>query len=110
TSAITHYRATPSFERPFCRHCGAKVPAVSHLPDVMLVPAGTLEELDGKPRAHIFVGSKSGAHEIRDGLTRFEAYPPGVGLPVFDAPAEPLSGASRAAGPEAAEPSGAVLA
>src|SRR5690606_12818172 len=71
---------------------------------------GTLEDFDGQPRAHIFVGSKSGAHEIRDALTRFEAYPSGVDLPVFAAPAEPLAGAA-AAGSEGAEPTaGAVLA
>jgi hypothetical protein len=88
TSAITHYRATSSFERPFCRHCGAKVPALSHVDDVMLVPAGSLEDFDAKPRAHIFAASKSGAHEIADGLRRFDAYPPGVDLPVFPEPTE----------------------
>ena len=111
TTAISHYRATASFERPFCRHCGSKVPALSHLDDVMLVPAGTLEDFDGRPRAHIFVGSKSGAHEIGDALPRFDAYPPGVDLPVFDAPAEPLAGAAAAGGRESAEESpGALLA
>src|SRR5690606_6701213 len=40
-----------------------------------------------KPRAHIFAASKSGLHEIADALPRFDAYPPGVDLPVFDAPA-----------------------
>ena len=96
TDAIAHYRATSSFERPFCRHCGSKVPAMSHLADVMLVPAGTLEDFDGRrPRAHIFAASKSGVHEIADALPRFAAYPPGVDLPVFDAPREPLARAAE---------------
>ena len=97
TGEIAHYRATPSFERPFCRHCGSKVPAMSHLADVMLVPAGTLEDLDARPRAHIFAASKSGVHEIADALPRFAAYPRGVGLPVFDAPREPLAHVSASA-------------
>lgn len=97
TGAIVRYRATASFERPFCRHCGSKVPAMSHLDDVMVVPAGTLDDFDGRPRAHIFAASKSGAHEIADALPRFAAYPPGVDLPVFDAPREPLARAVASA-------------
>ena len=88
TDAIVPYRASASFERPFCRHCGSKVPAASHLPDVMLVPAGTLDgDFDVKPRAHIFVGSKSPLCTITDALPRFDAYPPGVDLPVVPGPA-----------------------
>ncbi len=85
---IVHYRSTDSFERAFCRRCGSKVPSDSHLPDVMLVPAGTLDgDFGMKPRAHIFVGSKSPLMTINDRLTQFEAYPPGVDLPVIARPA-----------------------
>ncbi len=80
---IVHYRSSPAFERPFCRHCGSKVPGVSHLSDVMVVPAGTLDDdFDMVPRAHIFVGSKSPLIVINDHLPKFDAYPPGVSLPV----------------------------
>ena len=84
---IVHYRSTDSFERAFCRRCGSKVPGDSHLPDVVLVPAGTLEGDFGiRPRAHIFVGSKSPLYKINDALTQFEAYPPGVDLAVVERP------------------------
>ena len=63
------------------------MPGDSHLPDVVLVPAGTLDADFGiKPRAHIFVGSKSPLYKINDVLTQFEAYPPGVELPVVERP------------------------
>lgn len=85
---IVHYRSTDSFERAFCRRCGSKVPGDSHLPDVVLVPAGTLDGDFGiRPRAHIFVGSKSPLYKINDALTQFEAYPPGVNLAVIERPA-----------------------
>jgi hypothetical protein len=81
---IVHYRSTDSFERAFCRRCGSKVPGASHLPDVVLVPAGTLDgDFGMRPRAHIFVGSKSPLVTINDHLTQFAAYPPGVELPVI---------------------------
>ncbi len=83
--AIVHYRSTDSFERAFCGRCGSKVPGDSHLPDVVVVPAGTLEGDFGlRPRAHIFVGSKSPLVTINDQLTQFQAYPPGVDLPVVE--------------------------
>ena len=85
---IIHYRSSPAFERPFCRHCGSKVPGVSQLPDVMVVPAGTLEDdFDMVPRAHIFVGSKSPLTVLNDALPKFDAYPPGVRLPSVQRPA-----------------------
>lgn len=82
---VVHYSATAAFERPFCRRCGSTVPGVSHLPDVLLVPAGLLEgNFTMKPRAHIFVASKSPLCTITDSLPQFAAYPPGVDLPVVE--------------------------
>ena len=75
---IVHYRASSAFERPFCRHCGATVPDRSG--DFVIIPAGTLtSEIDMKPRAHIFVASKSPMCEITDSLKQFDEYPPGYG-------------------------------
>jgi hypothetical protein len=82
---VVHYAATPAFERPFCRRCGSTVPGVSHLPDVMLVPAGLLEgDFAMQPRAHIFAASKSPLQAITDSLPQFAGYPPGVDLPVVE--------------------------
>jgi hypothetical protein len=84
---IAHYRATAAFERPFCRHCGSKVPALSHDAHYWHVPAGSLDgDMGARPRAHIFVASRSPLAELDDVLPRHAAYPPGVSLPVVDIP------------------------
>ena len=79
---IVHYRATAAFERPFCRHCGSTVPAVSHDERYWTVPAGLL---DGdplvRPRTHIFVASRSPLAELDDVLPQHAGYPPGIALP-----------------------------
>jgi hypothetical protein len=85
TDEIVHYRATAAFERPFCRHCGSSVPAVSHDERYWHVPAGLLEgDLGARPRAHIFAGSRSPLCELDDDLPRHAAYPPGIALPPVD--------------------------
>ena len=74
--AIVHYRSSPAFERPFCRECGSALPDDSGA--VVTCPAGALaDDLEAKPLAHIFIGSKSPMYEITDELRRFEEYPPG---------------------------------
>ena len=79
---IVHYRATAAFERPFCRHCGSTVPAVSQDERYWNVPAGLLDDDPGvRPRSHIFVASRSPLTELDDGLPRHDAYPPGFALP-----------------------------
>jgi hypothetical protein len=79
---IVHYRATGAFERPFCRHCGSTVPALSHDDRYWHVPAGLLDGDPGaRPRTHIFVASRSPLHEIDDSLPQHAAYPPGIELP-----------------------------
>lgn len=82
---VVHYSATAAFERPFCRRCGSAVPGVSHIPDVLVVPAGLLEgDFAMQPRAHIFVGSKSPLCTITDTLPQFTAYPSSVDLPIVE--------------------------
>jgi hypothetical protein len=87
---VVHYRATAAFERPFCRHCGSTVPAVSHDARYWHVPAGLLDGDPGeRPRSHIFVASKSPLHEIADALPQHAAYPPGIDLPAAPRRAAP---------------------
>jgi hypothetical protein len=97
---IVHYRVTGAFERPFCRHCGSALPADSHDPETLHVPAGLLDgELDGGPRTHIFVSSKSPCDTITDSLPQFAAYPPGLDLPITTLPPPPApSQSARVAG------------
>ena len=86
--AVVHYRSSPAFGRPFCSRCGSPVPDTSG--PVVNCPVGGLDsDPDAKPRAHIFVNSKSPMHEITDELRRFDEYPPGHGtaLPTPQNPA-----------------------
>jgi hypothetical protein len=86
---VVRYRASAAFERPFCRHCGANVPAVSHDERYWHVPAGLLDDsLYAKPRSHIFVASRSPLTELDDGLPRHEAYPRGIAAPTVALPRE----------------------
>jgi hypothetical protein len=83
TEEIRRYSATPAFERPFCRHCGAAVPAASHDERCWHVPAGLLDNgFRWKPRSHIFVASRSSLTELDDALPRHPAYPPGSAFPL----------------------------
>ena len=93
---IVHYRASAAFERPFCEHCGSDVPDTSGT--VVVCPVGTLEDdLGERPRAHIFVGSKSPMCEIHDDLRQFDEYPPGYGNAI--APPQHSQGVQRSNAP-----------
>lgn len=94
---IVHYRASSTFERPFCRQCGSKLPAASHLPDVLHVPAGTLDgDFGVRPDKHIFVGSKSPSAQITDRLPQFATYPPRTRLAALERPRlQPACGVTR---------------
>jgi hypothetical protein len=84
---VVRYRASAAFERPFCRHCGANVPAVSHDERYWHVPAGLLDDgVDAQPRSHIFVASRSPLTELDDALPKYAAYPPGISLRAMAAP------------------------
>jgi len=79
---IVHFRVTPAFERPFCRHCGSAVPEVAHDARTWHVPAGLLlGEIGERPRTHIFVAAKATLETITDSLPQFARYPPGVTVP-----------------------------
>jgi len=87
TAAIVRYRATPAFERPFCRRCGSTVPAVSHDERYWHVPAGLLDgDLGARPRTHIFTASRSPLAPLDDVLPKHAAYPPGITLPSVELP------------------------
>ncbi|HYM34039.1 MAG TPA: GFA family protein [Steroidobacteraceae bacterium] len=87
--AVVHYRSSAAFERPFCKHCGSVVPDTSG--ETVVVPAGTVAgDPDMRPRAHIFVASKSPMEKITDDLKQFDAYPEGYGT-VLPTPARELT-------------------
>jgi hypothetical protein len=89
TSDVVRYRASAAFERPFCRHCGANVPAVSQDERYWHVPAGLLDDgVNARPRSHIFVASRSPLAELDDQLPKHAAYPPGLASPAVALPRE----------------------
>ena len=80
-SDVVHYRASAAFERPFCGRCGSVLPDTSG--EMAIVPAGALaDDFEMKPRAHIFVKSKSPLYDITDALRQFDEYPEGFGAAV----------------------------
>ncbi len=65
------------FGNAFCRVCGGPVPREVPVLNVMLIPAGILDDDPGvRPAYHIFVGSKAPWHEITDELPRYDEYRP----------------------------------
>jgi hypothetical protein len=65
------------FGNAFCGVCGSPVPREIPALDVMLIPAGVIDDDPGvRASYHIFVGSKAPWHEITDALPQFAEYPP----------------------------------
>ncbi|MGH8178078.1 MAG: GFA family protein [Steroidobacter sp.] len=82
--AVTRHKSSSgaNFSRAFCMHCGSAAPSMADDGSSMVVPAGSLDgDLDFKPQAHIFVGSKSPSCTITDALPQFEKYPPQYDMP-----------------------------
>ena len=66
---------TERFGNWFCRVCGSPVPREVPVLDVILIPAGSLDDDPGvRPAYHIFVGSKAAWEEISDALPRYPEY------------------------------------
>ena len=84
---IVRYPSSPAFFRPFCGRCGSVVPDGQPTQGLVAVPVGPLDDDPGtRPLAHIFVASRAPWFEVRGELPCFEAYPPGVDLPVLPDP------------------------
>ena len=68
---------TQRFGNSFCRTCGSPVPREVPVLNVMLIPAGGLDDDPGiRAGYHIFVGSKAPWHEITDRLPQYDQYRP----------------------------------
>jgi hypothetical protein len=97
TEHVTRWESSPGFFRCFCSRCGSVVPG-DPWEGRIFAPAGNFEHDPGvRPMAHIFVASKAPWFEIRDSLPRFDAYPPGIDVPVLPDRA-PLDAAGRVRG------------
>jgi hypothetical protein len=85
---IDVYRSSRRGLRPFCRICGATVPAVLPHMGVAFVPAGSLEGDPGKrPMLHMFAASRASWYPITDALPQHAEYPPEFGGEAVERPA-----------------------
>ncbi len=68
--ALAAFESSPGKRRHFCARCGSPIYSHSQATSQLVsVRCGTLDGDPGvRPRAHIFVGSKSPWYEIRDDL------------------------------------------
>jgi hypothetical protein len=68
---------TQRFGNAFCRICGSPMPRKVPTREMIMIPAGALDDDPGvRPAYHIFAGSKAPWHEITDDLPRYDELPP----------------------------------
>lgn len=92
---VVAYESSPGLVRPFCGRCGGTVPSETPWEGRVLLPAGPLDDDPGtRPLAHIFMASRAPWFETEDLLPRFDAWPPGIDLPVV--PERPRAAAEPA--------------
>ncbi|HZP40126.1 MAG TPA: GFA family protein [Candidatus Binatia bacterium] len=81
---VVGWESSPGFLRKFCGRCGSVVPGTPGGDGQVFLPAGSfLDDPGVRPMLHIFVASKAPWYEIPDQLPRFEAFPPGIDVPVL---------------------------
>jgi hypothetical protein len=62
--------------KSFCEECGSALPNIQMAGKLLVVPAGSLDtELDLKPTAHIFHGSKARWEDGLESVRKFENLP-----------------------------------
>ena len=74
---LSQYYSSDNTIKWFCSICGSNlISTYEHRPDVIGVPLGGLEQDPGnRPKAHIFVASKSPWHDITDDLPQHNEWP-----------------------------------
>jgi len=74
----THEPSDGGYSPSFCRVCGSSAPFAVEERQMVLVPAGLLDDDPGvRPALHMFVGSKASWWEITDDAPQFEEWVPG---------------------------------
>jgi len=76
---VTDFKLPESqyFITTFCRDCGSPVAKAFEDFDMVMLPAGSLDQDPGlRPEAHIYVASKASWLDITDDLPQFEEMPP----------------------------------
>lgn len=73
---LTAYEPSPGYAKLFCSRCGS--PIISRdtcKPGVVRVRLGTIEsDIQERPMAHIFVGSKANWEEVCGSIPQFEEF------------------------------------
>ena len=64
------------FTNQFCATCGSRLPRQAPGTDVVLIPAGSLDDdAPIKPQGRVFYGSRAGWSCADDGLPAYPEYP-----------------------------------
>jgi hypothetical protein len=73
---LNGYESSPGQTKYFCRQCGSPLFSKnSHNPGQLRIRLGLIEsDIEERPEAHIFVGSKANWEEICDDLPQFDEY------------------------------------
>src|SRR5258705_10109196 len=80
--SVARYESSPGFQRYFCARCGSALPGDPSA-GFSFIDFGTLDGDPGvRPAFHMFVASKAPWWEIRDDLPAFDAFAPGIDVPV----------------------------
>ncbi len=77
---LSNYSSSGNTIKHFCSICGsALISTYKDKQDFIGLPLGGLEQDPGsRPIANIFTASKSPWYDITDGLTNYDAWPPGA--------------------------------
>ncbi len=75
---LTVHKLSATQTRYFCQHCGSPIKSENtKVPGKIRVRLGTIDsDINEKPQAHIFVGSKASWDKICDGLPQYDEYEP----------------------------------
>lgn len=98
TGHVGRYQSSEKGQRFFCKTCGSVAPVVLEDMDMVICPAGNLDDVpEMRPQAHWFVSSKAPWYTISDHLPQHEEYPEefgttGVTRPQIDVPAGVVAG------------------
>ncbi len=71
---------TKYFAHAFCKNCGSSMPWLSKSGQVVVIPAGTLDDDPGiRPGQNIFCGSRPAWYTAASSLKEYQEGPPGRG-------------------------------
>jgi hypothetical protein len=77
---IQVFQSSEQGRRPFCSRCGSVTPTIMKDLDLVLLPAGNLQDVPGaRPQMHMFAASRASWFPITDALPQHAGFPPQFG-------------------------------